>query len=88
MYDVKCLELAKSFLSDHPAIPESEAGELAQEIQSRIEEWIEDRKMSLSMAEALAEYLHKEARIAWGFGRDEQLSNADLIREKYRGIRR
>jgi len=39
------------------------------------------------LAEAFAEYLHKEARIAWGFGRDEQLSNADLIREKYRGIR-
>ncbi|HJX81743.1 MAG TPA: vitamin B12 dependent-methionine synthase activation domain-containing protein, partial [Candidatus Udaeobacter sp.] len=36
---------------------------------------------------AFAEYLHKQARIAWGFGSDEQLSNADLIREKYRGIR-
>src|SRR5206468_6869189 len=34
-----------------------------------------------------AEYLHKRTRIAWGFGRDEQLSQADLIREKYRGIR-
>jgi 5-methyltetrahydrofolate--homocysteine methyltransferase len=39
------------------------------------------------LAEAFAEYLHKQARIAWGFGRDEKLSNADLIREKYRGIR-
>ena len=39
------------------------------------------------LAEAFAEYLHKQARIAWGFGRDEDLSNADLIREKYRGIR-
>jgi 5-methyltetrahydrofolate--homocysteine methyltransferase len=39
------------------------------------------------LAEAFAEYLHKQARIAWGFGRDEQLSNVDLIREKYRGIR-
>jgi 5-methyltetrahydrofolate--homocysteine methyltransferase len=39
------------------------------------------------LAEAFAEYLHKETRIAWGFGRDEQLSYADLIREKYRGIR-
>jgi 5-methyltetrahydrofolate--homocysteine methyltransferase len=38
-------------------------------------------------AEAFAEYLHKEARIAWGFGRDENLTNADLIREKYRGVR-
>jgi 5-methyltetrahydrofolate--homocysteine methyltransferase len=39
------------------------------------------------LAEAFAEYLHKETRIAWGFGREEQLSPADLIREKYRGIR-
>ena len=39
------------------------------------------------LAEAFAEYLHKQARVAWGFGRDENLSNADLIREKYRGIR-
>ena len=39
------------------------------------------------LAEAFAEYLHRQARIAWGFGRDENLSNADLIREKYRGIR-
>src|SRR6266550_2901852 len=39
------------------------------------------------LAEAFAEYLHKEARIAWGFGREEDLSNVDLLREKYRGIR-
>ena len=39
------------------------------------------------LAEGFAEYLHKQARIAWGFGDDENLSNADLIREKYRGIR-
>src|SRR5205807_8200339 len=39
------------------------------------------------LAEAFAEYLHEQARIAWGFGREENLSNVDLIREKYRGIR-
>lgn len=38
-------------------------------------------------AEAFAEYLHKKARQEWGFGRDEKLSNEDLIEEKYRGIR-
>jgi 5-methyltetrahydrofolate--homocysteine methyltransferase len=38
-------------------------------------------------AEAFAEFLHKEARIAWGFGRTENLSHVDLIREQYRGIR-
>ena len=39
------------------------------------------------LAEAFAEYLHQQARIAWGFGRDENLSHDDLLREKYRGIR-
>jgi len=38
-------------------------------------------------AEALAEMMHKEARIIWGFGKDENLSFEDLINEKYRGIR-
>jgi 5-methyltetrahydrofolate--homocysteine methyltransferase len=39
------------------------------------------------LAEAFAEYLHKRARIDWGYGANENLSNEDLIREKYRGIR-
>ncbi|MFN2621237.1 MAG: methionine synthase [Chthoniobacterales bacterium] len=39
------------------------------------------------LAEAFAEFLHREARIAWGFGRDENLSSEQLMREKYRGIR-
>ena len=39
------------------------------------------------LAEAFAECLHKRARDEWGYGRDEGLSNADLIDEKYRGIR-
>ena len=39
------------------------------------------------LAEAFAECLHKCVRDEWGYGRDEGLSNADLIKEKYRGIR-
>ena len=39
------------------------------------------------LAEAFAEYLHQRARQDWGFGREERLSNEDLIEEKYRGIR-
>ena len=39
------------------------------------------------LAEAFAEYLHKQARDAWGYGKGEALSTEDLIREKYRGIR-
>jgi 5-methyltetrahydrofolate--homocysteine methyltransferase len=39
------------------------------------------------LAEAFAEYLHKQARRDWGYGRTENLTNEDLIREAYRGIR-
>jgi len=39
------------------------------------------------LAEAFAECLHKQVRDEWGYGKDERLSNEDLIREKYRGIR-
>ncbi|MCP9443472.1 MAG: methionine synthase [Nitrospira sp.] len=39
------------------------------------------------LAEAFAEYLHKLVRAEWGYGKDERLSNEDLIRERYRGIR-
>jgi 5-methyltetrahydrofolate--homocysteine methyltransferase len=39
------------------------------------------------LAEAAAEWLHKEARFAWGFGANENLSSEELIKEKYRGIR-
>jgi 5-methyltetrahydrofolate--homocysteine methyltransferase len=38
-------------------------------------------------AEAFAEFLHKRVRAEWGYGRSEDLSNDDLIHEKYRGIR-
>jgi 5-methyltetrahydrofolate--homocysteine methyltransferase len=39
------------------------------------------------LAEAFAEYLHQRARRDWGYGRNEDLTNDDLIDEKYRGIR-
>jgi 5-methyltetrahydrofolate--homocysteine methyltransferase len=39
------------------------------------------------LAEAFAECLHKKVRCEWGYGCNEGLSNADLIAEKYRGIR-
>jgi 5-methyltetrahydrofolate--homocysteine methyltransferase len=39
------------------------------------------------LAEAFAEYLHKQAREDWGYGKDENLTNEELIKEKYRGIR-
>jgi 5-methyltetrahydrofolate--homocysteine methyltransferase len=39
------------------------------------------------LAEASAEWLHRQARVAWGFGGDENLTNEELIKEHYRGIR-
>jgi 5-methyltetrahydrofolate--homocysteine methyltransferase len=39
------------------------------------------------LAEAFAECLHKRVRDEWGYGLEEGLSPADLIQEKYRGIR-
>jgi 5-methyltetrahydrofolate--homocysteine methyltransferase len=39
------------------------------------------------LAEAFAELLHQRARADWGYGRGEDLSPADLIHERYRGIR-
>ncbi|MCP4978045.1 MAG: methionine synthase [Maribacter sp.] len=40
------------------------------------------------LAEAFAEYLHKEIRTNhWGYAEDEQLNNEDLIKESYKGIR-
>jgi 5-methyltetrahydrofolate--homocysteine methyltransferase len=39
------------------------------------------------LAEAFAEHLHEQARRDWGYGRDERLTNDELIDEKYRGIR-
>ena len=39
------------------------------------------------LAEAFAELLHERTRRDWGYGTEERLSRADLIAEKYRGIR-
>ena len=39
------------------------------------------------LAEAFAECLHKQVRDEWGYGCNENLTNAELIQEKYRGIR-
>jgi 5-methyltetrahydrofolate--homocysteine methyltransferase len=65
------------------------ADELAEEFKRQHDDYsaIMTKALADRLAEAFSEYLHKQTRIAWGFGRDEQLSHADLIREKYRGIR-
>jgi 5-methyltetrahydrofolate--homocysteine methyltransferase len=39
------------------------------------------------LAEACAEWLHQRVRREWGYGKSESLTNEQLIREEYRGIR-
>ena len=65
------------------------ADELAEKFKKEHDDYnaIMAKALADRLAEAFAEYLHKQARIAWGFGRDEKLSHVDLLREKYRGIR-
>ena len=65
------------------------ADELAEKFKSAHDDYsaIIAKALADRLAEAFAEYLHKQARIAWGFGQNEKLSKEDLIREKYRGIR-
>ncbi|HEY0195176.1 MAG TPA: methionine synthase, partial [Kofleriaceae bacterium] len=39
------------------------------------------------LAEAFAEYMHHQVRRDWGYGETEHLAMADMLAEKYRGIR-
>jgi 5-methyltetrahydrofolate--homocysteine methyltransferase len=65
----------------------------AEALAARFERELDDYQSILTkavadrLAEAGAEWLHREARRAWGYGSAEQLSNEELIEEKYRGIR-
>jgi 5-methyltetrahydrofolate--homocysteine methyltransferase len=69
------------------------AGLGAEELVARHEKEHDDysaimvKALADRLAEALAEWLHRQARSDWGYGRDESLSIEELIREKYRGIR-
>jgi 5-methyltetrahydrofolate--homocysteine methyltransferase len=45
------------------------------------------RALADRLAEAFAEYLHQRARRDWGYGKEEKLSNDQLIAESYQGIR-
>jgi 5-methyltetrahydrofolate--homocysteine methyltransferase len=46
------------------------------------------KALSDRLAEAFAEYLHKEVRTGyWGYAAKEDLTNDDLIKEAYKGIR-
>jgi 5-methyltetrahydrofolate--homocysteine methyltransferase len=65
------------------------ADELAKKFAAEHDDYsaILTKALADRLAEAFAEYLHREARIAWGFEGEEKLSREELIRERYRGIR-
>jgi 5-methyltetrahydrofolate--homocysteine methyltransferase len=65
------------------------ADELAAEFKKAHDDYdsIMAKALADRLAEAGAEYLHKQARVAWGYEKPEDFTNEDLIRERYRGIR-
>jgi 5-methyltetrahydrofolate--homocysteine methyltransferase len=64
--------------------------ELAKEFETRNDDYnsIMVKALADRLAEAFAEYLHKQVRtMHWGYQPSEALTNEDLIKEKYSGIR-
>ena len=66
------------------------AQELAESYKAKDDDYnaIMAQAIADRFAEAFAEYLHKQIRTKhWGYAVNEDLSNADLIKETYKGIR-
>lgn len=64
--------------------------ELAEQFEANHDDYnsIMIKALADRLAEAFAEYLHKEVRVNyWGYAQDENLTNDDLIKESYKGIR-
>jgi len=97
--DGPCLSLADfvapagSGLRDHVGAFAVTAGigaaELAGAYEARLDDYsaIIVKALADRLAEAFAEYLHARARREWGYASGEDLTNEELIDEKYRGIR-
>ncbi|MEO1010687.1 MAG: methionine synthase [Bacteroidota bacterium] len=63
---------------------------LAQAYEQKLDDYnsIMVKALADRLAEAFAEYLHKEVRTKyWGYALGERLDNEELIREAYKGIR-
>jgi 5-methyltetrahydrofolate--homocysteine methyltransferase len=79
-------------LPDHVGAFAVTAGLGADELVKRYEAEHDDyraimvKALADRLAEAFAEHLHQEARLAWGY-ETERRPNEDLIAERYRGIR-
>jgi len=64
--------------------------ELAAEFEKNLDDYnsIMAKALADRLAESFAEYLHREVRKNyWGYAKDENIPNEDLIRENYLGIR-
>lgn len=64
--------------------------ELALQFEKNLDDYnsIMIKALADRLAEAFAEYLHKSVRTNyWGYATNENLSNEDLIKENYKGIR-
>ena len=64
--------------------------ELSKAYEDKIDDYssIMVKAIADRLAEAYAEYLHKEIRTnKWGYVRNEDLNNKELIKESYKGIR-
>ncbi|MBT4016078.1 MAG: methionine synthase, partial [Deltaproteobacteria bacterium] len=67
----------------------AEVEELARSFEKQLDDYnsILVKAVGDRLAEALAEFMHKQVRDEWGYGRTENLEMEDLVSEKYRGIR-
>ncbi|MBQ0148653.1 MAG: methionine synthase [Flavobacteriaceae bacterium] len=68
----------------------TEIEDFAKSYQDNLDDYnsIMVKAISDRLAEAYAEFLHKEVRTKyWGYAADEDLENSELIAEKYKGIR-
>ena len=65
------------------------ADDLARRFEAEHDEYnaIMAKALADRLAEAFAEWLHARARDEWGYGKGEEWTPEDLIRERYRGIR-
>jgi len=63
--------------------------ELAREFEAKHDDYnsIMAKAVADRLAEAFAEYLHRQARNDWGYGKTEGLTTEQLVEEEYRGIR-
>jgi 5-methyltetrahydrofolate--homocysteine methyltransferase len=97
--DTPCTSLADFVAESSSPVPDYvgafavTTGLGAEELAKRFEQEHDDysailvKALADRLAEAFAELLHARARKEWGYGKDERLSNDDLIAERYRGIR-